>query len=406
MSHWGPYTAWRTRKDGTHVFFQHFHANLRPKGFPATFNLYAQEQPGPITPEERELILQRAMVNYREFCAQREAQCPMAPPSVGDMPQNGWTELIERVMDSFWFDGLSEHSRNLYGREYRKIASAFHGKPELDPSVITQGQIEQWLRRRGYSSHTIITWGVIFNGLLRRAFEDGLRPQHQPIRLRVQRAPVGPIRIWEQEDVDLVVRTFEEKGDPITSELIQVAFATGARLGDIRQLRFDVNYRDGKLDFLTNKTGKAIVLPLPDALRERLDARHRPGALMFPSPRSRPFTIGHLSEYFRESTAHLQWDVPLKLRSLRHSAVLNFARAGCTIPQIASVTGHSLVTVHTILERYLPRDPVLAAQALALRAEAANHVNLNPKVEGSVRASINPMLLPQKPTAGPQRRCA
>ena len=73
---------------------------------------------------------------------------------------------------------------------------------------------------------------------------------------------------------------------------------------------------------------------------------------------------------------------------------------------IASVTGHSLVTVHHILGHYLPRDPMLAAQAQALRAEADNVFAVNPVIEGSARTLIDGRALPQKPTAGPQRRSA
>lgn len=408
MSSFGPYTNYRTRKDGTHVFFQQFHANLRPKGFPATFRIYAQASPGPLTSEERALILERAMVNYDEFCAARQAANPMTPPSEEQLPENGWSTIVDIAKNSFWFDGLSSHSKRLYGRNYNTIVAAFHDKPELDPSVITQAQIEQWLRRRGYSSHTIITWGVMFNQLLRIAEDAGIRPNHRPIRLKVKRAPAGPIRIWEQSDVDAVTKVFEDKDDLITSELVQLAFATGARLGDIRQFRYDKDYADGRLHFLTNKTGSPIYLNLPEPLRVRLDARYRPGQLLFPSPRGRPFTISHLSEYFRTSTANLEGydDLRLHLRTLRHSAILNFARAGCTIPMIASVTGHALMTVHQILGRYLPRDPILAAQALALRAEADNAFAQNPIVEGSARMLIDGRVLPQKPTAGPQQRCA
>lgn len=36
------------------------------------------------------------------------------------------------------------------------------------------------------------------------------------------------------------------------------------------------------------------------------------------------------------------------------------AEVGCEIPEIASITGRSLKSVHTILEKYLPRTKALA----------------------------------------------
>jgi hypothetical protein len=40
------------------------------------------------------------------------------------------------------------------------------------------------------------------------------------------------------------------------------------------------------------------------------------------------------------------------------------SEAGCTPQQVASITGHSLKTVHRILERYLARTRGLAEQSI------------------------------------------
>lgn len=53
----------------------------------------------------------------------------------------------------------------------------------------------------------------------------------------------------------------------------------------------------------------------------------------------------------------------LKLKWLRHSCVVQLARAGCTVPEIASITGHSISSVEQILQRYLPRDSRVAENA-------------------------------------------
>ena len=42
----------------------------------------------------------------------------------------------------------------------------------------------------------------------------------------------------------------------------------------------------------------------------------------------------------------------LHFNDLRGTAVINLADAGCSIPEIASITGHKLKSVHGILERY------------------------------------------------------
>jgi integrase len=56
--------------------------------------------------------------------------------------------------------------------------------------------------------------------------------------------------------------------------------------------------------------------------------------------------------------------VELHFHDLRGTAVTLLSEAGCTPQQIATITGHSLKTVHRILERYLARTLGLAEQAI------------------------------------------
>ncbi|MCA8928580.1 MAG: hypothetical protein KDC18_10965 [Alphaproteobacteria bacterium] len=59
----------------------------------------------------------------------------------------------------------------------------------------------------------------------------------------------------------------------------------------------------------------------------------------------------------RPDCAHLRFQL------LRHTAVCEMADAGVSVPQIASVTGHTLQSVYSILSRY--------HRATAAQAEAA-----------------------------------
>ena len=54
----------------------------------------------------------------------------------------------------------------------------------------------------------------------------------------------------------------------------------------------------------------------------------------------------------------------MHFHDLRGTAVTLLSEAGCTPQQIATITGHSLKTVHQILERYLARTRGLAEQAI------------------------------------------
>jgi len=56
--------------------------------------------------------------------------------------------------------------------------------------------------------------------------------------------------------------------------------------------------------------------------------------------------------------------VSLHFHDLRGTTITLLSEAGCTPQQIATITGHTLNTVHKILERYLARTQGLAEQAI------------------------------------------
>ena len=55
----------------------------------------------------------------------------------------------------------------------------------------------------------------------------------------------------------------------------------------------------------------------------------------------------------------------LTFHDLRGTAVTRLSEAGCTPQEVATITGHSLGEVQTIIDRYLKRTDKLAVAAIA-----------------------------------------
>lgn len=51
-------------------------------------------------------------------------------------------------------------------------------------------------------------------------------------------------------------------------------------------------------------------------------------------------------------------------RDLRRTAVVRLAEAGCSIAEIAAITGHAIESCQKILEVYLPRNAIMAANGI------------------------------------------
>jgi hypothetical protein len=72
---------------------------------------------------------------------------------------------------------------------------------------------------------------------------------------------------------------------------------------------------------------------------------------------------------------------------LRGTAVTLLSEAGCTHQQIAAITGHSLKSVHRILERYLKLTRGLAEQAI-FNFENSTRTNFANRLQTSTAPAV------------------
>lgn len=144
-----------------------------------------------------------------------------------------------------------------------------------------------------------------------------------------------------------------------------IAIWTGQRQADILRLPWSA-YDGERLKVKQRKGNARIPVPVSGALKAELDAAAliKTGPIIVTNSFGRPWT----SDGFRTSWGKLLAKASidnLTFHDLRGTAVTRLAIAGATVPEIASVTGHSLGDVESILDtHYLSRDPELAKSAI------------------------------------------
>jgi integrase len=158
-----------------------------------------------------------------------------------------------------------------------------------------------------------------------------------------------------------------------------LALHTGQREGDLLRLPWSgydgvrISLRQGKARRL-GRLGPLVEIPCTAALRRMLDGIQRISPLILTTKTGQSLKKRYFARLWGEAMekAGLQSvllpgsDQPVELHfhDLRGTAVTLLSEAGCTPQQIATITGHSLKTVHRILERYLARTRGLAEQAI------------------------------------------
>ena len=225
----------------------------------------------------------------------------------------------------------------------------------------------------------MITWAKD-NGFLTANHVAGFKRLHRSDRSEM---------IWLPEHIE----AFMGVASVELQRALILALHTGQRQGDLLRLTWS-NY-DATRALITlrqGKTNRRVGIPCTSALRRMLDSVEKTSAVILATKTGLPWK----SRYFKaqwEATSRKAGIEDLHFHDLRGTAVTMLAEAGCTTPQIAAITGHSLKTVSSILDRYLARTRVLATEAIARfenasSTEFANRLQTREhgQVEGSAKS--------------------
>jgi integrase len=201
----------------------------------------------------------------------------------------------------------------------------------------------------------VLSWGAK-DGPLKNNVLDGFERAYSSDRSEL---------IWLPEHVDAFLA--------VASSEMQLAMAlalhTGQRQGDILRMAWSaydgsaISLRQGKKRRL-GKVPAAIRVPCTKALKITLDAAPKKAAVILTTKTGLAFKKRYFAEKWEE-TCKLAGIEELHFHDIRGTTVTLLAESGCTLPEIVSITGHSLRTAQTIIEKYLARTSKLAASAIA-----------------------------------------
>jgi integrase len=148
-----------------------------------------------------------------------------------------------------------------------------------------------------------------------------------------------------------------------------LAVWTGQRQGDLLRLTWRA-YDGQNIRLRQSKTGARVTIPVGAPLKALLDAERRRAVTILTTASGTSCT----GDGFRTSwpktceKAGLIGNGAPTFHDLRGTAVTRLALAGCSVPEIATITGHALRDVETILDaHYLRRDGGLAESAMRRR---------------------------------------
>lgn len=256
--------------------------------------------------------------------------------------------------------GLSAQTRADYVRQIKIIEAAFADFPIAAlADKRARAEFLEWRDRLAQRSRrqADYAWTVLAR-ILSWSVKRGLievNPCERGGRLyRGTRAE----KVWSAADE----AAFLAKAPPHLHLALILALWTGQRQGDLLRLTWHA-YDGARIRLQQSKTGARVVIPVGAPLKAALDAAERHPTVLA-TMEGRAWTSDGFHASWRKACAKAGV-TGVTFNDLRGTAVTRLALAGCTEAEIATITGHALRDVRSILDaHYLNRDPALAESAI------------------------------------------
>jgi integrase len=346
----GVFGTYKTLKDGTRKSYWYHRATGRPlRGEPGSsdfiLDFAAAEQ------SVRDRLAHGGTLNglIREYTLSEEFQRNLAPST-----QSEYRRMLtkaETKFDNMPIKALEDWRVKQDFFDWREKVAKDSGPREADNRLSAISAMLTWAMERGRLSTNHL---------------KGFKRLYHSNRAEI---------IWLPEHIE----AFMSVAPIELQRALLLALHTGQRQGDLLRLPWSaydgqrIRLRQGK-SRQGKKLGPIIEIPCTHALRRMLDGMDRVSPLILGTKTGQSFKKRYFSECWNRAMSEAGLDtitlpdfperVRLHFHDLRGTTVTLLSEAECNEQQIATITGHSLKTVHQILELYLARTKGLAEQAI------------------------------------------
>ena len=303
--------------------------------------------------------------------------------------------VIVKFEDTEEFRSLAQRTKDDYkaiiDKKIIPVLGDFPLEAITDPR--TRGEFKDWrdrlaLRSRRQADYAWVVLARILSVALDRGW-IGANPCEKGGRLyHGTRAD----KIWTPEHIETflvgsVVDGQRLEAPPHLVQALMLGLWTGQRQGDLLRLRgfaYDGTHirlvQSKSIRLGNTKRARRVIIPVRDPLKSMLDAMAR--------KKDQHFLLNSYGEPWTEDGFRRSWSKAcaklgiegVTFNDLRGTAVTRLALAECTEAEIATITGHTLSEVRSIMDmHYLHRHPDLGENAIRKLEARTNSPKCAPK---------------------------
>lgn len=248
-------------------------------------------------------------------------------------------DLIDDYTGSSDFRDRAANTQKLYHIQFAKVRDRL-GKLRAD--TVTAEHIQLVLDKEPWGAAT----QNIFVAVIGSAYAWGRKrgkTTAEPTK-GIGRQRTGQHEPWPVDVLDAALAAKDVR----VRLAVHLLYYTGQRIGDVCALRWG-NVRAGRINLTQQKTGKPLSIPIHRDLQAELDRTPKRGLTILTREGGGTVTDTTIRDELKVFTAAL--GVKSVPHGLRKNAVISLLQEGCTVAEVASITGQTF----EVVEHYAAR---------------------------------------------------
>lgn len=260
--------------------------------------------------------------------------------------------------------GLSESTRRTYSVYLRDIERLQNEPIAKITRRILLGMRDAIAARRGAGASTgfLRTASALFGWAVDRQWIE-----HSPAH-RIKTLPGGHLPAWSNQQAEAAIARLPEP----MRRIVMLALHTGQRRGDLIVMPWTAY--DGETIKLTQqKTGARLTIPVHPTLKAELDEwkRAATSTIILTTAHGLPWKPQHISHMLPIAMARIGLPT-LNVHGLRKLAAARLADAGCSMHEIAAITGHRSLSMVQLYTASADQERLASAAIIRLTKESTS----------------------------------
>jgi integrase len=244
-------------------------------------------------------------------------------------------DLIVAYLSSIAFTNLADETR----RTRRNILDRFRAQNgEKRVATLQRVHVERLVGAKARTPAAARNFLNTLRALMQFAVETGIRSDNPTIGVKRVRIRTEGYQTWTEEDIARF-----EAAHPIGTRArlaLMLMLYTAQRRSDVVRIGRQ-HIQGGLINVRQRKTRATLAIPVHSELQRVLDATPNEHLTFLTTAAGKPFTPAGFTNWFRDACNKAGLPKGKSAHGLRKAACRRLAEAGCSVNEIAAISGHA-----------------------------------------------------------------